>query len=78
MEKLIQYTRSLKQKTKYYIFVFLCMFLFKQTGDCFLMGQENVITSYNYWDWEFALFVSVLVGLFFYWLLFGFKSNNEK
>jgi hypothetical protein len=37
-----------------------------------------VITSYNYWDWEFALFVSVLVGLFFYWLLFGFKSNNEK
>jgi hypothetical protein len=54
------------------------MFLFKQTGDCFLMGQENVITSYNYWDWEFALFVSVLVGLFFYWLLFGFKSNNEK
>jgi heme/copper-type cytochrome/quinol oxidase subunit 4 len=78
MKKIIQYIRSLKQKTKYYIFIFTCLVLFKITSTCFLMGQENVVTAINYVDWKFAFFVSGLVVLFFYWLLFGFKSNNNK
>jgi hypothetical protein len=63
MKKLIQYIRSLDKIPKYFMFVFV-------TGSTWSLLEA--------WNWDGIFFVSGLVGLFFYWLLFSFKSNNNK